>query len=133
MVIAMTATQRIGIGGARLVLAGLVSVVVASSGVLAHAFLDHANPSVGSTVRGSPPEVKVWFTEALEPAFSNLRVVDQNGAQVDKQNHTIDPSDRTLLKVSLPTLPPGKYKALYHVLSVDTHTTEGSFTFEIAP
>ena len=37
------------------------------------------------------------------------------------------------MKVSLPNLPPGRYKVLWHALSVDTHTTEGSFTFEVVP
>ena len=116
----------------------LVGIVLASTlapvaGAGAHAFLDHAVPLVGSTVRGSPGEVRVWFTEALEPAFSSLRVVDQNGAQVDRQNNAIDPSDRTVMKVSLPSLPPGRYKVFWHALSVDTHTTDGSFNFEAVP
>jgi copper resistance protein C len=111
----------------------VASAVFASAGAHAHAFLDHAAPSVGSTVHGSPGEVRVWFTEALEPAFSNLRVVDQNGAQVDKQNNAIDASDRAVMKVSLPSLPPGKYKVFWHALSVDTHTTDGTFSFEVVP
>ena len=117
---------------ARLTLALLAGAVL-SSDAFAHAFLDHANPAVGSTVRGSPGEVKVWFTQELEAAFSNLRVVDQNGAPVDRQNSALDPSDRTVMKASLPNLPPGKYKVFWHALSVDTHTTEGTFTFEVVP
>ncbi len=117
---------------ARLTLAFLADAVL-SSGAFAHAFLDHANPAVGSTVRGSPGEVKVWFTQELEAAFSHLRVVDQNGAPVDRQNSALDPSDRTVMKASLPNLPPGRYKVLWHALSVDTHTTEGTFTFEVVP
>jgi methionine-rich copper-binding protein CopC len=116
-----------------LAIALMANGVLASAGASAHAFLDHAAPSVGSTVHGSPGEVRIWFTEALEPAFSNLRVVDQNGAQVDRQNNAIDPGDGTVMKVSLPTLPPGRYKVLWHVLSVDTHTTEGTFSFEVVP
>ena len=114
-------------------LALLASCVLASASAFAHAFLDHAVPAVGSTVHGSPGEVRVWFTEALEAAFSNLRVVDQNGAQVDRHNNAIDPSDRAVMNVSLPSLPPGKYKVFWHVLSVDTHTTDGSFNFEVVP
>jgi methionine-rich copper-binding protein CopC len=128
MVIAMAMTRQTG-----LALALLASSVLASAGASAHAFLDHATPSVGSTVRGSPGEVKVWFTQGLEPAFSNLRVVDQSGAQVNWQNSAIDPGDRTVMKVSLPTLPAGKYTVFWHVLSVDTHTTEGTFSFEVVP
>ncbi|HUH94704.1 MAG TPA: CopD family protein [Casimicrobiaceae bacterium] len=45
----------------------------------AHAFLDHASPRVGSTVHGSPPDVRLWFTQELEPAFSTLSVQDAGG------------------------------------------------------
>jgi methionine-rich copper-binding protein CopC len=116
-----------------LALAFLAGTVCATADAGAHAFLDHAVPLVGSTVRGSPGEVTVWFTQELEPAFSSLRVVDQNGAQVDKQNTAVVPGDRAVMKVSLPNLPPGKYKVLWHALSVDTHTTDGTFTFEVVP
>jgi copper resistance protein C len=100
---------------------------------LAHAFLDHAQPAVGSTVHGSPAEVKLWFTQRLEPAFSTVRVLDSGGAQVDAKDKRVDPGDKTLLRVSLPKLPPGKYRVVWRILSVDTHPTEGDYTFEIAP
>jgi methionine-rich copper-binding protein CopC len=129
----MSVTKQTSVRGARLVLALLASATLASPGAGAHAFLDHANPAVGSTVHGSPGDVRVWFTQELEPTFSNLQVVDQNGAQVDKKNIALDAGDKTLMKVSLPSLPPGKYKVIYHVLSVDTHTTDGTFTFEVTP
>jgi copper resistance protein C len=128
----MSVTHPTRLRGARLALAFLASVALAS-GAFAHAFLDHAIPSVGSTVHGSPGEVRVWFTQELEPAFSTLRVVDQGGAQVDQGNKAVDPADRTLLKVSLRPLPPGRYKVIWRVLSVDTHTTEGTFAFEVVP
>jgi len=37
------------------------------------------------------------------------------------------------LKVPLKPLPPGTYTVDWHALSVDTHTTQGHFTFEIKP
>ena len=129
----MSVTKPTSLRAARLALAFLAAVVLAPAGASAHAFLDHAIPLVGSTVHGSPGEVRVWFTQELEPAFSSLRVVDQNGAQVDKQNNALDRSDKAVMTVSLPNLPPGKYKVFWHVLSVDTHTTDGTFSFEVVP
>ena len=126
----MRRTVTIGTAFVGTLLAGTFALL---PGAVAHAFLDHANPLVGSTVRGSPAEVKLWFTEALEPAFSTLRVVDQGGAQVDQGNKAVDPADRTVLKVSLRPLAPGSYKVVWRVLSIDTHTTEGSFSFSVAP
>ncbi len=99
----------------------------------AHAFLDHARPAVGSTVHGSPGEVRLWFTAPLEAAFSTVKIMDNTGKQVDKQDKHLDRRDPALLEVSLPPLPPGTYRVLWRVLSVDSHVTNGDFTFEIAP
>ena len=35
-----------------------------------HAFLDHAVPAVGATVTTAPKEVQIFYTQAIEPAFS---------------------------------------------------------------
>ena len=56
----------------------------------AHAFLDHAEPKVGSTVTNSPAEIKIWFTQNLEPAFSTLEVQDAHGKEVDKKDAHLD-------------------------------------------
>lgn len=103
---------------------------IASQRVVAHAFLDHASPAVGSSVRASPPEVKLWFTEELEPAFSTISVKDAAGKQVDKGDRKVSADT---MQVSLPQLAPGRYKVAWRALSVDTHVTEGDFTFEVAP
>jgi methionine-rich copper-binding protein CopC len=99
----------------------------------AHAFLDHAEPRVGSKVSASPDEVKIWFTQELEPAFSSIKVFDANGNQVDKKDTHLDDKDKKLLKVSLSTLAPGEYKVVWQVVSVDTHRTNGDFKFQIKP
>jgi len=99
----------------------------------AHAFLDRAVPAVGSSVRTSPTEIKLWFTERLEPAFSRVRVQDGGGRQVDGGDARVDPADGVLLRVSLPRLAPGTYRVTWRVLSVDTHVSEGDFTFDVAP
>lgn len=98
---------------------------------LAHAFLDHASPSVGSTLQRAPTKVSIWFTQELEPAFSSITVSDQAGNRVDGSDTRVDSSDATLLQVSLKPLPPGTYKVTWRVVSVDTHPTDGTFTFRV--
>ncbi len=97
----------------------------------AHAFLDHASPAVGSTVPTAPPVVTLWFTQELEPAFTTATVTDQSGTEVGSGAAQIDPKDPTELRVPLKPLPPGTYTVTWHALSVDTHTTQGHFTFEV--
>jgi len=116
-----------------LLLLALASAMAFVAPVYAHAFLDHATPTVGSKVHGSPAQVKLWFTQELEPAFSTVQVVDGSGKRVDKADVKVDSADPTLLQVSLPTLPPGSYRVKWRVLSVDTHVTDGDFTFDVTP
>jgi len=111
----------------------LVVACVASRLVYAHAFLDHAAPAVGSAVRTSPEQVKLWFTQQLEPAFSTVRVVDRSNKRVDRGDAKVDPGDPRILQVSVPTLAPGRYRVFWRVLSADTHVTEGDFTFDVTP
>jgi len=47
----------------------LMFIGLGSSSALAHAFLDHSLPAVGSILHESPHEIRLWFTERLEPAF----------------------------------------------------------------
>jgi len=96
----------------------------------AHAFLDHADPRVGSTVAQSPAQVTVWFTEKLEPAFSTLKVQDASGKDVDAHDGKVEGGR---MHVTIPnSLAPGKYRVVWRALSVDTHVTDGQFTFEVA-
>jgi hypothetical protein len=117
---------RRGILTALLLLAGTASA-------WAHAFLDHADPKVGSEVAQSPTEVKLWFTQELEPAFSTLTVADAQGQEVDKKDAHLDAKDATLLIVSVPTLAAGIYTVNWQVVSKDTHKTQGSFKFTVKP
>jgi methionine-rich copper-binding protein CopC len=94
----------------------------------AHAFLDHAEPRVGSTVPTAPRELSLSFTQKLEPAFSSVEVSDGNGARVDLGRPSVSAS---VMRVRLKQLSAGTYRVRWHVLSVDTHTTEGSFTFQV--
>ena len=103
-------------------------IFMASTAAEAHAFLDHAEPRVGSTVPTAPRELVLSYTQNLEPAFSSVEVSDANGARVDLGKPKIGAST---MRVGLKQLAPGTYRVRWQVLSVDTHTTEGSFTFRV--
>jgi methionine-rich copper-binding protein CopC len=108
--------------------ASLLLVTLLAAAAHAHAFLDHASPLVGGTVATAPREVTLWFTQSLEPAFSRAEVTDANGARVDQGNAQVSGST---MRVGLKPLGAGTYRVRWHVLSVDTHTTQGSFTFHV--
>jgi methionine-rich copper-binding protein CopC len=96
----------------------------------AHAFLDHAEPRVGNKVASPPREVTLWFTQKLEAAFSSIAVTGPSGQRVDAGKARVSGNQ---VSVSLKAGGAGTYHVNWRVLSVDTHTTDGSFTFQVGP
>jgi methionine-rich copper-binding protein CopC len=103
-------------------------LVLATGQASAHAMLDHAEPRVGNKVAAAPRQVTLWFTQKLEPAFSAITVTNAAGQRVDTGKTRVSGSQ---MSVSLRAGGTGTYHVNWHVLSVDTHTTEGNFTFQV--
>ncbi len=99
----------------------------------AHAHLDHAIPAANSVQAKAPKEVVIWFTEALEAKFSTIEVRDGKGVAVTAGAATAVPGNTAQLRVPLKDLPPGTYKVIWRVLSVDTHRSKGEFSFRVGP
>ena len=93
--------------------------------------LDHASPAVGGSVPTAPTIVTLWFTQDLEPAFSTVTVTNDAGQRVDLGNARIAAGSPAELQIGLKPLPPGTYLVSWHVVSVDTHPTQGTFTFDV--
>ena len=97
----------------------------------AHAFLKSATPAVGSAVQQPPGEVAITFTEGVEPGFSSIAVTDAAGAAMNAgAPHLEGPA--TVLAVPLKPLPPGSYTVTWHATAVDTHKTEGHYSFTVS-
>ncbi len=96
-----------------------------------HAFPERSEPRVGSTVKTPPAAVRIWFDGRLESAFSLLRVEDSEGNSVDNADSRVNPEDDTVLEVSLPPVPAGRYRVSWIAVAVDGHRTEGDFSFTV--
>ena len=89
-------------------------------------------PAVGSEVPAPPPALRLRFTEAIELAFSAVTVTDAGGRRVDQGSPGTDEGGRILV-VHLAPLLPGLYVVAWQVTSVDTHRTQGHFSFTVKP
>ncbi len=108
--------------------------VLAPHAALAHAFLDHAVPGVGSTVPSAPGELQLTFTEEVETSLSGVRVTTAAGAAVPAGKATGDGSHGSTLHVRLThALAAGTYVVHWHAVSVDTHPTSGTYKFTVSP
>jgi methionine-rich copper-binding protein CopC len=103
-------------------------LLLATGEASAHAFLDHAEPRVGNKVASPPNQVTLWFTQKLEAAFSSIAVTNAAGERVDTGKPSVSGN-----KMSIGLRPGGSgtYHVTWHVLSVDTHRTDGNFTFQV--
>ncbi|MGB8400701.1 copper resistance CopC family protein [Bradyrhizobium sp.] len=111
-------------------LAGLIALLLllATGEATAHTVLDRAEPRVGDTVAMAPREVTLWFTQKLEAAFSSITVTNAAGQRVDTGKPRVSGNQ---MSVSLRPGGAGTYHVAWRVLSVDTHRTEGSFSFHV--
>jgi copper resistance protein C len=105
---------------------------LAATSAFAHAFLDHAVPGVGLTVNGPVHELRLWYTQGVVTAFSAVSVTSSTGASIPASKPVTDPSDQQQVIVRLGrALGPGTYTVNWRALSVDTHTTTGTFHFTV--
>ena len=94
----------------------------------AHARLRQATPAPGATLTAAPKQVSITFSEALEPKFSAIEVRNAARARFDA-GPPRSGADAKILVVDLKPLPPGDYTVAWRATSVDTHKTDGSFSF----
>lgn len=98
----------------------------------AHAFLDHAVPPVGGSISASPSELQLSFTQDVVVAFSGVHVSGPGGAAVPTAKPVSGPANTLHVRLGH-RLKPGTYVVSWHVVSVDTHHTSGTYRFTIAP
>jgi len=100
----------------------------------AHAILLRSDPAKDSVLSIAPKQVRMWYSEALNPAFSTAVVVNGENKRVDNRDAHISSSDQTEMDVTLqPNLPPSVYIVIWRTDSAaDGHILRGSFIFSVA-
>jgi copper resistance protein C len=105
-----------------------VLLLLFTSAAYAHAMLERAEPRVGNKVASPPREVTLWFTQKLETAFSTITVTNAAGERVDSGKTRVSGNQ---MSIAIRGGGAGTYRVNWHVLSIDTHRTDGSFTFQV--
>jgi copper transport protein len=100
----------------------------------AHAILLRSDPAKDSVLSIAPKQVRIWYSEALNPAFSTAVVVNGENKRVDNRDAHVSSNDQTEMDVTLqPNLPPAVYIVIWRTDSAaDGHILRGSFIFSVA-
>lgn len=96
-----------------------------------HAHAEQMTPAPGASLTQAPEAVKMVFSEALEPAFSSIKVTDAQGHSVNQGDSRLAAGQLNVLVAPLQALASGTYTVVWHVVSRDGHGTEGSYTFKV--
>ena len=110
----------------------LAVFALAPARVSAHANLAESDPAANSVLDSPPERIVIRFTEPLEPALSEIRVLDSQGQQVDLGDSALSPDDSTVMSVSVGTVGDGAYTVAWrNVSTVDGHSVRGAFLFSV--
>lgn len=106
------------------------AVVVSPVG--AHANLLRSDPTPSATLDSAPQTISLWFTEAVEPDFSTITLLDVKGNTVSTPPSAVDPADSKHMTLAPAALPDGVYTVSWRAISADDgHATSGSFAFAV--
>jgi copper resistance protein C len=115
-----------------LYLGALLATVLSSPMIAsAHSFPEKESPSAGQKIASPPSEVVIDFDAPIEKLFAKLEVTGADGQNLASGAPQV--SDNGIrMSVKVPALKPGDYTVKWAVVGIDTHHTEGSYTFTVA-
>ena len=119
--------------------AGLAGIVIAAAALVlpasawAHAALLQTAPVASRTINTAPTEVRMRFSEPVEPRFAIVSVTDASGRQVTDGDPAAAPGSLQTLVTPLGRVPEGWYLVFWRVISADGHPVRGAFTFAVGP
>jgi methionine-rich copper-binding protein CopC len=102
---------------------------------LGHARYVRSEPPFGALLKESPQNITIWFTQELASTGNQIKVMDQMGRRVDKDDTKVSFADPKSMSVSigLNPLTPGVHLVEWNSVSAeDKDVLEGSFTFSVA-
>jgi copper resistance protein C len=109
----------------------LAALTLWANSAHAHAALLKSVPARRSSVTLAPTEVRLWFSEDIEPSYASVWVVDAAGQRLTTGPVAVDDKDKTVIAVNLPPVGPGVYTVNYRVMSVDGHVVQSGFIFTV--
>ena len=110
-----------------------MAALVAPAAARAHAALVRTLPSTSQTVNTPPKELRLTYSEAVEPRFAVVSVTDADARQQAAGAPRRAAAKIDTLVVPLKKLSEGWYLVWWRVISADGHPVRGAFTFAVGP
>jgi methionine-rich copper-binding protein CopC len=99
----------------------------------AHAHVETTLPPAGAHLSVAPKQIEIRFTEGIEPALSEFKLLNSK-TDVVPLARDADDGDNRHMSASIPVpLTPGDYSVEWKALSQDGHPASGQFDFLVSP
>ncbi|MGR3889203.1 copper homeostasis periplasmic binding protein CopC [Pseudomonas sp. 1152_12] len=108
----------------------LLASLLGASAAFAHAHLKSSEPAADSSV-AVPKDLRLTFTEGVEATFTKVSLSKDGTEIAVKGLETPDADKKTLVVTPAAPLTAGTYKVEWHAVSVDTHKSEGTYSFKV--
>ena len=108
----------------------LLASLLGASAAFAHAHLKSAEPAADSSV-AAPKDLRLTFSEGVEATFTKVSLSKDGTEVAIKGLETPDADKNTLVVTPAAPLASGTYKVEWHAVSVDTHKSEGTYSFKV--
>jgi copper transport protein len=120
-------------GRAGALLVALAVALALPAAVWGHASLLATQPQASGVLAQPPTQVRLTYSERIEPRFAVISVTDAEGKQVTAGSPARAPDDADSIVVPVHKLPQGWYLVWWRVISADGHPVRGAFTFAVGP
>src|SRR5437867_1159828 len=116
-----------------LVLSSILFVIPNIPKSYAHAYIEQSDPADHQSLSIPPEKIDIYFNDAIDIKYSQVRVLDLNGKEVQGQNLHYITDDQKGISISVePGLPNGIYTVVAKVLDqTDGHVTSNTFFFGV--
>jgi methionine-rich copper-binding protein CopC len=114
-------------------LLGGLALLVLPCLAMAKAELRSSDPAADAVLAVSPQEVVLTFSEAIQPVYSFVAVLDGTGRRIDVGHVERDKAKATVIHVSLFARAQGTCRVNWRVVGLDKHNANGSFLFSVTP
>ena len=104
-------------------------LVVGAVTLMAHMRVQKTMPEAGAVLSGAPSRVQVWYTQAPDPAISQLLLEGADGAVA--LDETAIGDDKSLMAILPTALAGGIYTVKWRTAGDDGHTQRGDFSFTV--
>jgi methionine-rich copper-binding protein CopC len=112
----------------------VLSLAIASlsaSWAHAHARVETTEPKADSELSQPPKEIRLQFSDTLEPAFTKIMLLDSKNVAIKLSKAVVDKADTTTVTAQLPVLRAGQYLVRWSIMTRDSHKVKGEYRFRV--